>query len=90
MLEINNLKREIRIQSSVEVSSYEDSKMRIGDSLIQRDNKIKDLFFNLHRQEEKNKFPRQSQGERIFVVRDNRIVKVVNNVNKTKSQSTIL
>ena len=50
MLEINNLKRDIRIQSSVEVSSYEDSKMRIGDSLIQRDNKIKDLFFNLHRQ----------------------------------------
>jgi hypothetical protein len=34
MLEINNIKRDVRIQSSVDVSSYEDSKMRMGDNFM--------------------------------------------------------
>ena len=51
-----------------------------------KDNKIKDFLSKLN-QNNNSSYSKPSHIERVYVVRENKIVRLVNNVTKTKSLS---
>lgn len=86
MLEVNNLRRDTRIQSFVSDPSYENIAQKVNKSII-GEPKIKDLFSNYGTVKDKSALSKALNREKIYVVRENKIVKVVNNVSKNRTYS---
>lgn len=86
MLEVNNLRRDTRIQSFVSDPSYENIAQKVNKSIV-GEPRIKDLFSNYGTVKDKSPLSKALNREKIYVVRENKIVKVVNNVSKNRTYS---